>query len=313
MRILLIAGGWSDEREVSLNGAAGIETSLRRLGHTVTLFDPRDGLTMLPHLAEDVDFVFLNLHGAPGEDGLVQAMLDGMGKPYQGSGPAGSILALDKAVSKALFVKNNLATPPWVFVPAVLGRDHFTDQPSDLSAEISCPFAPPYVVKPNLGGSSLGVEMVREHAGLVPAVQKILQQGRDVLVEQYLPGVEVTCSVLGDEALPLILIRPGEGASFFDYDSKYLPGRAEEVCPAPLPGDVSRGIQSMALHAHRILGLRDYSRADFILHEGQASLLEVNTLPGMTATSLLPQAAAAHGLDFDHLLARLIELGMREH
>ncbi len=308
MRILLIAGGWSDEREVSLSGAVGIEVSLRRQGHAVTLFDPRDGLTRLPQLVEDFDFAFLNLHGAPGEDGLVQAMLDSLGKPYQGSGPAGSILALDKAASKALFVQANLATPPWFFVPVRLGASHGERHDPDLP----CPFGPPYVIKPNLGGSSLGIEVVREHGGLAPAVKWILDQGRDVLVEQYQPGVEVTCSVLGDEALPLILIRPGEGATFFDYDSKYIPGRAEEICPAPLPGDVSRGIQAVALHAHRVLGLRGYSRADFILHEGQAHLLEVNTLPGMTATSLLPQAAAVHGLDFDHLLARLIELGMQK-
>jgi D-alanine-D-alanine ligase len=311
MRILLIAGGWSDEREVSLSGAVGIEASLRRQGHLVTLFDPRDGLARLPQLVEDFDFAFLNLHGAPGEDGLVQAMLDRLGKPYQGSGPAGSILALDKAASKALFVQNNLATPPWFFVPVRFGSNQGDGPGSGLLADMPCPFGPPYVVKPNLGGSSLGIEVVREHGGLVPAVDKILRQGRDVLVEQYQPGVEVTCSVLGDEALPLILIRPGEGATFFDYDSKYVPGRAEEICPAPLPGDVSRAIQAVALHAHRVLGLRGYSRADFILHEGQAHLLEVNTLPGMTATSLLPQAAAVHGLDFDHLLARLIELGMR--
>lgn len=310
MRILLIAGGWSDEREVSLSGAVGIEASLRRQGHAVTLYDPGDGLARLPQLVEDFDFAFLNLHGAPGEDGLVQAMLDRLGKPYQGSGPAGSILTLDKAASKALFIQNNLATPPWVFVPARFGPGS-GDRPGSGLPDLPCPFGPPYVVKPNLGGSSLGIEVVRKRHDLVPAVQRILDQGRDVLVEQYQPGVEVTCSVLGDEALPLILIRPGEGATFFDYDSKYIPGRAEEICPAPLPRDVSRAIQAVALHAHRVLGLRGYSRADFILHEGQAHLLEVNTLPGMTATSLLPQAAAVHGLDFDHLLARLIELGMQ--
>ncbi|SDB04649.1 D-alanine--D-alanine ligase [Desulfonatronum thiosulfatophilum] len=300
MRILLIAGGWSDERQVSLAGAGPIEVSLRRQGHSVAMFDPLAGLGKLPHLVEDFDFVFINLHGAPGEDGLIQAMLDRLGKPYQGSGPAGSMLALNKAASKSLFHQNNLSTPPWFFIP------------QGPSAEEILPFKPPYVVKPNLGGSSLGIEVVRLQSEFMPAVERILAQGREVLVEQYQPGLEVTCGILGDEALPLILIRPGEESSFFDYKSKYVPGQAEEVCPAPLAGDICRGIQAMALHAHRILGLHGYSRADFILHEGQAYLLEVNTLPGMTATSLLPQAAAVHGLDFDHLLARLIELGLEK-
>lgn len=299
MRILLIAGGWSDERQVSLAGAAPIEASLRRQGHSVTMYDPLDGLAKLPNLVEDFDFAFINLHGAPGEDGLIQAMLDRQGKPYQGSGPEGSMLALNKAASKALFLHHNLSTLPWFFIP------------QSSSADKVLPFDPPYVVKPNLGGSSLGIEIVSQKADLMPAFERILAQGREVLVEQFQPGLEVTCGVVGDEALPLILIRPGDDSSFFDYKSKYVPGQAEEVCPAPLPSDVCRGIQAMALHAHRILGLRGYSRADFILHEGQAFLLEVNTLPGMTATSLLPQAAAVHGLDFDHLIARLIELGLQ--
>lgn len=300
MRILLIAGGWSDERQVSLSGAASIEASLRHLGHDVVFFDLGNGLGKLVETAGDVDFAFLNLHGAPGEDGLVQAVLDRLGCPYQGSRPAGSLLALNKAAAKSLFALHNVTTPPWVFLP------------QEPDPGWGCSFGPPYVVKPNLGGSSLGIEMVGDADTLLPAVRRILAQGREALVEQYLPGVEVTCAVLGKEPLPLILIRPGEGSSFFDYQSKYVPGQAEEVCPAPLPRDVSRGIQEMALQAHKILGLSGYSRADFILHDGQAYLLEVNTLPGMTATSLLPQAAAVHGLDFDHLIARLIELGMSE-
>ncbi|HDQ40589.1 MAG TPA: D-alanine--D-alanine ligase [Desulfonatronum sp.] len=300
MRILLIAGGWSDERQVSLTGAASIEAALRRLGHEVVLFDLGNGLWKLIQVAQDIEFAFLNLHGAPGEDGLVQALLDRLGRPYQGSGPGGSLLALNKAAAKSLFALHHLCTPPWVFLP------------NDPDPDWRCPFGPPFVVKPNLGGSSLGIEVVRLAEDLLPAIRSILARGREVVVEQYQPGLEVTCAVLGDEPLPLILIRPGPRAGFFDYQSKYVPGQAQEICPAPLPQDVSRGIQAMAVHAHRILGLRGYSRSDFILHEGQAYLLEVNTLPGMTATSLLPQAAAAHGLDFDHLIARLIELGMKQ-
>lgn len=300
MRILLIAGGWSGERMVSLAGATSIEAALHRLGHEVALFDLGEGLNRLVQAAGDSEFAFLNLHGAPGEDGLIQAILDCLGLPYQGSGPVGSMLALNKAAAKSLFATHNLSTPPWVFLPEDPGPDW------------TCSFGPPYVVKPNLGGSSLGIDIVRESVDLLPAVRRKLAQGLEVLVERFTPGVEVTCGVLGEDALPLIMIRPGEGSHFFDYQSKYVPGRAEEICPAPLPRDVGRGIQAMALLAHRVLGLKGYSRADFILHDGQAFLLEVNTLPGMTATSLLPQAAAAHGLDFDHLIARLIELRMKK-
>lgn len=300
MRILLIAGGWSDERRVSLDGAGHIKASLRRQGHTVVFFDLQDGLAKLGELAADCDFAFLNLHGAPGEDGLIQALLDRLGLPYQGSDPAGSMLALDKAAAKAIFARHNLPTPPWVFLSRTPGSD------------FTCPFGPPMIVKPNQGGSSLGIELVRRMDDLLPAVERILAKGRQVLVEKYQPGVEVTCAVLGQEALPLILIRPDANAEFFDYQSKYIPGQAEEICPAPLSRDVSQGIKSMALLAHNSLGLRGYSRADFILHEGQVHLLEVNTLPGMTATSLLPQAAAVHGLNFDHLIARLMQLGVEE-
>ncbi|ABB37167.1 D-alanine/D-alanine ligase [Oleidesulfovibrio alaskensis G20] len=301
MRILLIAGGWSEERDVSLSGARGIHAALERLGHQVTLFDPCRTLAGLLEAAQAHDFAFLNLHGQPGEDGLVQALLETAGVPYQGSGPAGSFLALNKAAAKEVFVRNGLPTPEWVFLPAHPGADW---EP---------PFAFPAFIKSNNGGSSLALHRVSCPGELARALDELFTRGGEAIIEPAVEGVEVTCGVLGDEALPPILIRP-LGAGFFDYASKYTPGQAEELCPAPLPGEVTAKVREYALRAHRALGLRGYSRSDFILTPaGALSLLEVNTLPGMTATSLLPQEAAAVGISFDGLIGRLIELGLAAH
>lgn len=298
MRVLLIAGGWSPEREVSLSGARGIRRSLVRLGHEVTDLDPVADLGGLLDAARRADFAFINLHGAPGEDGLIQAMLDVAGCPYQGSGPAGSYLALNKNASKAIFRDRGLPTPDWEFVPRDPGPDFTPRLPYPLFA------------KPNTGGSSVCATRVRGGDELPAALGAIFASGCEALLEPYLPGDELTCGVLGDAALPLVAIRPAGDAPFFDYASKYEVGRCEEVCPAPVPRELSEAIQAITLAAHRALGLTGYSRADFLVRDGKPLLLEINTLPGMTPTSLLPQEAAAVGLDFDALIARLMELGL---
>lgn len=300
MRVLLIAGGWSDEREVSLSGARGIENALFALGHEVILFDPTDRLTELPDAARNADFAFLNLHGAPGEDGLVQALLDRVGCPYQGAAPAGSFLALHKAAAKALFVDAGLRTPAWEFLTA--------PPPEGWEPSIGYPL----YVKPNLGGSSVGMGRADDRAQLDAVLALAFRHGHEVLVEEALAGEEVTVAILGDEALPPILIRPKRG-EFFDYASKYEQGGAEEICPAPISRELTEETAAMAKAAHEVLGLQGYSRSDFMVKDGVPYLLEVNTLPGMTPTSLLPQSAAAAGLDFPALVARLIELGLRDH
>ena len=299
MNILLIAGGWSSEREVSLNGAKGVHEALLRLGHTVTFFDPQYSLDGLLDAAHSHDFAFINLHGSPGEDGTVQALLEKTGCPFQGSGSTGSFLALNKAISKQIFRDNNLPTPDWEFLGS---RPDATWRPS---------FACPLFIKSNTGGSSLGLSRVTCDSELPQALETLFQTERELIVEPLIEGVEVTCGVLGDTALPPILIEPADGASFFDYDAKYKPGGAREICPAPISAEKTAEVQELALRAHVALGLRGYSRADFIYTpEGELQLLEVNTLPGMTATSLLPQEAAAIGLSFDDLIAKLIELGL---
>jgi len=298
MRVLLIAGGWSAEREVSLNGANFIQKALEELGHEVIFFDLAKDLKKLPKMAKEVDFAFINLHGSPGEDGLVQAMLERFGCAYQGSRPGPSMIALNKVCSKIIFEENEINTPKWEFVPTMPGND--------WTPKLDFPL----VVKPNTGGSSIDIEMVEDMDSLKKAMKRILDQREGVLIEERIEGMEITCGVLGDSPLPPILIEPDSNSNFFDYYSKYTKGAAKEICPAPISEDLTKRIKELALKCHNILGLSGYSRTDFIVRGDEIYALEVNTLPGMTETSLLPQEAAAVGIDFKSLIERLIEMGL---
>jgi len=309
MNILLILGCWSTERDVSLNTGAMIEQALLRLGHTVTRFDPELSLSGLLAAAKKADFAFIALHGSPGEDGLIQAMLDTVNCPYQGAGPVGSFLALNKAATKELARQNGLPTPDWTLLPR------------KPESGWKSPFAYPLFIKSNIGGSSLGLERVASPEDLDGALDRLFANGGEYIVEPAVEGLEVTCGVLetldGEvRALPPILIKPkitGGKGEFFDYVAKYTPGAADEICPAPIPESVTAKVQEFAIAVHRILGLADCSRTDFIIQgDGTPVMLEVNTLPGMTANSLLPKAAAATGMSFDKLIELLISLGMRK-
>lgn len=306
MNILLIAGGWSSERDVSLSGGKTIHKALVNLGHAVTAYDPSLSLNGLMDAARGKDFAFINLHGSPGEDGLIQAMLERVQCPYQGANPAASILALNKAAAKVLFLTAGLMTQPY----------HLLNELPEKDWQPMLPY--PLFIKANTGGSSLHMEKVARPDELRAALERLFSVSVSYLVESAIEGDEITCGVLGRlkddkevaEALPPILIRPSTG-KVFDYTSKYSPGGAEEICPAPITDDLTRVIQSMALTAHTVLGCEGYSRADFIVPvQGPPVLLEVNTLPGMTPTSLLPQEAAAVGLSFEQLIQRLIDLGI---
>ncbi|MEA4858665.1 MAG: D-alanine--D-alanine ligase [Solidesulfovibrio sp.] len=297
MKVLLVAGGWSSEREVSLSGARQIATALETLGHDVVPWDFSDDFPGFIQAAKACDFAFLSLHGAPGEDGLPQALLDAAGVPYQGAGPAGSFLALNKAAAKQLFAAAGLATPRWDFLPGPPPAGYAPD------------FGPPWFVKPNTGGSSVHMSLVRQAAALPAALAKVFATGDAALIEEGIDGTELTCAVLGETALPPILIRPKAG-EFFDYASKYEPDAAEEICPAPVPAALTEELMRVSLAAHKALGLCGYSRADFMFDGETLMLLEVNTLPGMTPTSLLPRSARVAGLDFPALVARLMELGL---
>lgn len=300
MNILLIAGGWSTERDVSLNGAKAVEKTLLSDGHEVTFFDLRDNFDDLLEQASLHEFAFINLHGAPGEDGLIQAMLDNIGCPYQGSGAASSFVALNKSASKQIYRSAGLKTPDWQFVP-----------PNCFPKNLNLSF--PLFVKSNTGGSSLRLGRVQTEAELHDALEEIFSANEGAIIEKAIAGRDLTCGVLGREALPPVLIEPLSG-EFFNYESKYANGGAKEICPAPVEQEVYNELQKLALQAHVLLGLQGYSRSDFILDkENQLYILESNTLPGMTATSLVPQEARQMGLSFPELLNRLIELGLKDH
>lgn len=300
MKVLLIAGGWSNERDVSLVGAKGLEKALLELSHTVDFFDPALEFKSLQDRAQAADFAFINLHGSPGEDGLIQAILNQAGCPYQGAGPESSFISLNKAATKTVFDKNNILTPDWELVcphKDCAGLAHLKT---------------PVFIKPNTGGSSIGMTYARTEEQVTAGLETIFATGDSALVEKFTKGYEITCAILGDTPLPLILITPPEKAEFFDYSSKYDLDGAEEICPAPIDKDLTLRIQEITLKVHRLLGLTGYSRADFIVSEGEPYILEVNTLPGMTPTSLVPKAAKAAGYSFNELIATLIELGLKE-
>lgn len=300
MNILLIAGGWSSEREVSLAGARNIGAALESLGHKVTFFDLLERFGELLPVAAKHDFAFLNLHGAPGEDGLVQALLDTIGCPYQGSGPAGSFLALNKAAAKQIFKSVGLPTASWEFLSSM--------PDTDWEPELVFPL----FVKSNTSGSSLRCGRAKNMEELRAICQEIFAAHECAILEPEIHGQEIQCGILGDEPLPPILIEPVAG-DFFDYKSKYANGGAREICPAPIAPELIRTVQHMALKAHKALGLSGYSRSDFILDkEDKFTILEINTLPGMTATSLVPQEAAEAGIDFPTLLETLIEIGIAD-
>ncbi|KPJ74262.1 MAG: D-alanine--D-alanine ligase [Deltaproteobacteria bacterium SG8_13] len=307
LTVALLSGGISSEREVSLNSGKQVHEALDKDKYTVVEYDPKTDLPRLVADAEKIDVALVILHGPYGEDGTVQGLLDLLGIPYQGAGVLGSAVAMNKLVSKQLYHQAGLPVPPYV----VLQRGDVV-RPDDLSNRLGLPL----VVKPVEGGSSVGMSIVRGVEGLEAAVEKALAYDRSVLVEAFIEGTEVTGGVLGNdrpEALPLIEIIPGDGYEFFDYEAKYKPGATREICPARIDESLAEKARSYAVAAHLALACRGYSRTDMIVKDGDIYVLETNTIPGMTATSLFPQAAAAAGLPFGPLLDRLIELSLESH
>ena len=327
MKVVLLMGGRSAEREISLRTGHGIARALRNLGHDVVAIDAADGRligpgeapaaalqgpekrTDLPEVSvsavaeagavSDAEVVFIALHGGAGEDGTVQALLDLAGKPYTGSGVLASALAMNKAMAKRVFEREGIPTPRWQLLTA--------DELGEIDAARLGGY--PLVVKPNAQGSTVGLTIVARDDELPAAINLAFEYGRDVLVEQYIAGRELTVAMLGDEALPVIEIRPTGG--HYDYETKYSAGMSEYFCPADLPEPLAREIQSIARRAALALGCTGVSRADFRLsRDQQPYCLEVNTIPGMTPTSLVPMAAHARGISYDQLVARMLELAM---
>ncbi len=305
--IALLSGGISPEREVSLNSGAQVYDALDKDKYHVVRYDPKTDLARLVADAPDIDAALIILHGPYGEDGTIQGMLDLLQIPYQGSGVLGSAVAMDKVVAKQLYDSAGIPTPPDV----AINRGDRID-PADIVSRLGLPL----VVKPARDGSSIGMSIVRDTGTLAPALEKAFRQGPTVLVEAFVEGIEITGGVLGNddlEALPLIEIVPDPSRDFFDYKAKYTAGVTREICPARIDAVLTEKAQHLALAAHQALFCRGYSRTDMILVDETFFVLETNTIPGMTATSLLPQAAAKAGYSFSRLMDRLIDLAIEDH
>ena len=304
IRLALIAGGVSGEREVSLAGAAGVEEALDTEKYEVVRYDPATDLAKIAADADQLDAAFILLHGIHGEDGTVQGFLELLNIPYQGAGVLGSALAMDKNLAKTLYKLHGLPVAAW----EMADRKNIND-PAPLLAKLSLPL----VIKPVRQGSSLGMSIVRQPEQLPAALETAFQHDSEVMVEEFIQGREITVGVIGNDelmALPLIEIIPNDQYDFFDYEAKYKPGATREVCPAEVDDNIREKAQQYGLIAHQALQLKGYSRTDMIVRGDEFFILETNTIPGMTETSLLPQAAAEAGLDFSALLDRLIELAM---
>ena len=306
IRVALLAGGRSGERDVSLKGAVQVEKALDPLKFIVTRYDPATDLAILAQDAPSIDVAFILLHGLYGEDGTVQGYLELLGIPYQGSGVLGSAIAMDKNLAKIMYKLHGLPVADWE-----MAHPEDTQTPKRLLDRLQLPL----VIKPVRAGSSLGMSIAGTLEELATGITAAYEHDSQVMVEQFVKGREITGGVLGNEeltALPLVEVIPNKEFRFFDYNAKYQPGASRELCPAPISEELSKKAQQLALAAHRALQLRGYSRTDMILTDkGDFYLLETNTIPGMTSTSLLPQAASAFGLDFPALLERLIELALQ--
>ena len=292
--ICVMLGGPSREREVSLKSGAAVASALREIGHRVVEVDPADGRFELP---PNVDVVFLALHGTYGEDGTVQSQLDKLGIPYTGCDAEVSRLAFDKVQTKRACAEVGLA----------LAKDQVVTD-ANVAPPLGLSF--PLVLKPVTQGSSVGLVFVEATSAWPSGLAKAMACGGEILVEEQVVGREVTVGIVDGEPLPIVEIIPKVGA--YDYANKYTVGATEYVCPAEFDGQTTERIQTAARRVLSAVGGESYARVDFIVREcGEPVLLEVNTLPGMTETSLLPKAAKAAGMNFTELCQRLVDLALR--
>ena len=298
-RVAVVMGGPSTEREVSIASGRGIAAALERLGYDVRTLDfDANFARAIGELEPDV--VFNALHGAGGEDGTIQGVLDWLHVPYTGSDLRSCAISMDKHLTKKLLSAEGLPTPAW---------DTFDFDGGTL------PLLPgslnlPLVVKPRAEGSSTGVSIVRTHEEWSRAMLDLSISRSTILAEEFVPGREFGCGVLFGAALPIVEIIP-QNSEFYDYDAKYSSGGSRHETPARIDDDLAHRLQMLALSTHRMLGLRDYSRTDFIVTaSGRPYILEINSLPGMTPTSLFPEVCAAAGISFDALVERLVRAAL---
>lgn len=348
MKIVVLAGGLSTERDVSITSGCLVSEALRKKGHNVVLLDVFMGYEYdecdidslfesnysftknapigntvpdiekikasrkdksdrflgqnVEEICKSADITFLALHGDVGENGKLQATLDLLGIKYTGSGSLGSALAMDKGVSKSIFLYSGVPTP----------NGRMFDKNDLSSGAVDSWDCFPCVVKPCSGGSSVGVSIVQDRSEYKAAMQQAFKYENEVLVEQYIEGRELSVGLIDGKALPIIEIVPKQG--FYDYVNKYQPGSTEEFCPADIDEETTKKIQREAERAYKALKLEAYARVDFILSpNGSFYCLEANTLPGMTPTSLLPQEAAAVGMDYPELCDALANISLKKY
>ncbi|MFZ5981814.1 MAG: D-alanine--D-alanine ligase family protein [Candidatus Zixiibacteriota bacterium] len=338
MKVLLLAGGDSSERDVSLNSGAAVFEALKKLGHEVIALDPatnrslldkkgvnyiadksfkqetlsleRDKTTALTTFTEpslnDVEVVFIGLHGGAGENGTIQNLLDLAGKKYTGSNMTASAVAMNKTLAKRLFVSENIRTPRWMLCRL---KDGALD--NNTVASVDNLFDYPLIVKPNDGGSTIGLTKVTRKEDLLEGLKRAAAESREILVEEFIPGRELTVAVFDGRAFPVVEIRPKSG--LYDYEAKYTKGKSEYIAPAPIDNDLSAQIRETAEKAYDIIGASGAARIDFILdNTGAFYCLELNTLPGMTSLSLVPMAAKCEGIDFTRLIEMMLDSALKK-
>ncbi|HQY53164.1 MAG TPA: D-alanine--D-alanine ligase [Ignavibacteria bacterium] len=343
LNIVLITGGPSSEREVSVSSSKSILKALKESGHNVTLLDPVNGAVLVSEeeifknavkkespgfkeldelraasnrrildcinsdLFDNTDIVVLGVHGKFGEDGKLQNLLELRGVKYTGSGVFASAIAMDKDISKVIMKQAGILTPDWFAVTGNNNSDY-----EELNKKINSTVGYPCVIKPNDEGSTVGLSIVQpdvEDIQLKDSIEMAFHYSDKVIIEKYIKGRELTVPVIGDEAFPVIEIRPKDG--FYDYEHKYTKGMTEYFCPADIPADIEKLAKENALKAHKALGCKVYSRVDFMLDDkNDLYCLEVNTLPGMTETSLVPKSALVNGMNFNQLIEKIIQLSL---
>lgn len=343
MNIIVLTGGSSAERNVALASGKAISAALKRSGHNVRVVDPVFGQNqpdeetifqdrpvigkefptaeelnafsnrkvmecISSSLFDNIDIVFLGLHGKFGEDGRIQSLLELRGVNYTGSGVTSSAMAMDKNISKIMFNHYNIPTAKWLMLKKGIS------EPVKVDESIKLQIGYPAVIKPNDEGSTVGLSIVQpdvEDVQLGKALEDAFAYSDHVMAEEYIDGRELTVAILGDQSLPVVEIKPKSG--FYDYVHKYTKGFTDYFCPADLPEKLANDIREKAMIAHKSLGCSVYSRVDFRLNSrGESYCLEVNTLPGMTELSLVPKAAGASGIQFEELLNRIIELSLNK-
>ena len=306
IRLALLSGGKSSEREVSLKSGDQVFAALDKNKYDIKRYDPQTDLNQLIADASNLDVALIIMHGRWGEDGTIQGLLDLLELPYQGSGVMASAVGMNKEVSKMLYQQAGLNVPKEMYFSR-----HDIINPAAVEVVVGLPA----IIKPVNEGSSIGITVAHSPDQVLDGINHALRYDHRVLVEEFVTGLEVTAAVLGNDdlqALPLVEIIPGESYHFFDHEAKYKPGATKEIVPARLSPEMTTRVQEYGLKAHQALGCRGYSRTDTIIRGDDIYVLETNTIPGMTATSLFPQAAAAAGLPFPDLLDRLVELALEK-